>query len=103
MSALSDYYQTVEMGLSLCFRKIALLLSLDRRKRAKECTLIGAVGFGSDQGLVGQFNDTITDYAVKELETLPGKARFGLSESAFIHAWQMWACNRLDSIMCEIR
>jgi F-type H+-transporting ATPase subunit gamma len=35
---------------------------------------IGAVVFGSDQGLVGQFNDVVADYAVKTLAALPGKA-----------------------------
>jgi F-type H+-transporting ATPase subunit gamma len=29
--------------------------------------------FGSDQGLVGQFNDVVADYAIKELAALPNK------------------------------
>ena len=29
--------------------------------------------FGSDQGLVGQFNDVVADFAVKTLAALPGK------------------------------
>jgi len=75
VSALSDYYHTVELGLGLCFRKIALMPALQEGKAQKNTRLIGAVVFGSDQGLVGQFNDIITDYAVKELKTLPGKAQ----------------------------
>ena len=75
VSALSDYYQTVELGLGLCLRKIALLPAPTEGKGQKNACLIVAVVFGSDQGLVGQFNDTITDYAVKELETLPSKAQ----------------------------
>lgn len=75
VSALSDYYHTVELGLGLCFRKIALLPEPAEGKRQKSERLIGAVVFGSDQGLVGQFNDLITDYAVKELETLNGKVQ----------------------------
>ena len=35
----------------------------------------GAIVFGSDQGLVGQFNDVIADYAIKTLAALPGKAQ----------------------------
>jgi F-type H+-transporting ATPase subunit gamma len=73
VSALSDYYHTVELGLGLCFRKIALLPEPAEGKGQKSEHLIEAVVFGSDQGLVGQFNDLITDYAVKELQTLPGK------------------------------
>jgi F-type H+-transporting ATPase subunit gamma len=34
---------------------------------------IGVVVFGSDQGLVGQFNDAIADYAIQTLASLPGK------------------------------
>ena len=29
--------------------------------------------FGSDQGLVGQFNDVIADHSIKALAALPGK------------------------------
>lgn len=75
VNALSDYYHTVELGLGLCFRKIALLPEPVEEERQKNARLIGAVVFGSDQGLVGQFNDLITDYAVKELKTLPGRAQ----------------------------
>jgi F-type H+-transporting ATPase subunit gamma len=34
---------------------------------------IGAIIFGSDQGLVGQFNDVIADFAIKTLAALPGR------------------------------
>jgi F-type H+-transporting ATPase subunit gamma len=75
VSALSDYYHTVELGLGLCFRKIALLPESAEESKQKNSRLLAAVVFGSDQGLVGQFNDIITNYAVKELEALPGKAQ----------------------------
>ena len=75
VSALSDYYHTVELGLGLCFRKIELMPAPQEGKTQKDARLIGAVVFGSDQGLVGQFNDIITDYAVRELEALPGKSQ----------------------------
>jgi F-type H+-transporting ATPase subunit gamma len=75
VSALSDYYSTVELGLGVCFREISLLPAPEKPKSQKSAGAIGAVVFGSDQGLVGQFNDIITDYAVKELASLPGKAQ----------------------------
>jgi F-type H+-transporting ATPase subunit gamma len=31
--------------------------------------------FGSDQGLVGQFNEVVADFAIKTLAALPGKPR----------------------------
>ena len=73
--ALSDYYHTVELGLGLCFRKIALMPAPQEGKGQKNTRFIGAVVFGSDQGLVGQFNDIITGHAVRELKALPGKAQ----------------------------
>jgi F-type H+-transporting ATPase subunit gamma len=43
------------------------------RKGQTGAGVLGAVVFGSDQGLVGQFNDVVADYAVKTLAALPGK------------------------------
>ncbi len=71
--ALGDYYRTVELGLGVCFRgtgSAALMTGETRRTDAGE---IGAVVFGSDQGLVGQFNDVVADHAVKTLAALPAK------------------------------
>lgn len=34
--------------------------------------VIGAIVFGSDQGLVGQFNDVVADHAIKALTALSG-------------------------------
>jgi F-type H+-transporting ATPase subunit gamma len=75
VSALDDYYRTVELGLGVCFREIAFLPPQEAPKKQKRAGSVGAVVFGSDQGLVGQFNDVITDYAVKELSVHPGKAQ----------------------------
>ena len=36
---------------------------------------IEAVVFGSDQGLVGRFNDVVADYAIQTLGALPGRPR----------------------------
>lgn len=71
--ALADYYRTVELGLGVCFRKSGPAPLLAERKRPAASGTIGAVVFGSDQGLVGQFNDVVADYAVKTLAALPAK------------------------------
>ena len=71
--ALADYYHTVELGLGVCFRKSGPVPLIAKRKRQIVTGAIGAIIFGSDQGLVGQFNDVVADYAVKTLLTLPGK------------------------------
>jgi F-type H+-transporting ATPase subunit gamma len=71
--ALADYYRNVELGLAACFRKSGPAPLIAERKRQTVKGAIGAVVFGSDQGLVGQFNDVVADYAVKTLAALPAK------------------------------
>jgi len=71
--ALGDYYRTVELGLSACFRESTLAAPMTKQKKQIDAGAIGAVVFGSDQGLVGQFNDVVADYAIKTLAALPGK------------------------------
>src|SRR5664279_4877432 len=72
--ALDDYYRTVELGLGVCFRESGSAHLIIDRKKPTVAGAIGAVVFGSDQGLVGQFNDVVADYAVKTLAALPAKA-----------------------------
>ncbi len=71
--ALEDYHRTVELGLSACFREIEPTASPLPGKGESEGDTIGAVVFGSDQGLVGQFNDVVADHAIETLSALPGK------------------------------
>src|SRR5665213_382505 len=68
--ALADYYRTVELGLGACFRESGPGPSIARLKGDTAPHAIRAVVFGSDQGLVGQFNDVVADYEVKELAAL---------------------------------
>jgi F-type H+-transporting ATPase subunit gamma len=71
--ALDDYYRTVELGLGVCFRESGSAQLIIDREKPTVAGAIGAVVFGSDQGLVGQFNDVMADYAIKTLAALPGK------------------------------
>jgi F-type H+-transporting ATPase subunit gamma len=73
VKALAEYYRTVELGLGACFRRRDVIDLLPERNVTRGEPGIGAVVFGSDQGLVGQFNDVVADFAVKTLATLPGK------------------------------
>jgi len=72
--ALGEYYRTVELGLGVCFRGTGSAAWMTEETRRTDAGAIGAVVFGSDQGLVGQFNDVVADYAVKTLTALPAKA-----------------------------
>lgn len=71
--ALDGYYRTVQLGLSVCFRTGGPAAAAAERK--KDSGMTGAVVFGSDQGLVGQFNDVVADYAAQTLAALPGKKK----------------------------
>lgn len=70
--ALDDYYRTVRLGLVACFRQGEPLGATTPATR-KEDEAIGAVVFGSDQGLVGQFNEVMAEFVVNTLANLPGK------------------------------
>jgi len=74
VEALKDYYRTVELGLSVCLRKQGPPAAGPVRARAQR-TLLGAVVFGSDQGLVGRFNEVVTGLASNSLQALPGETK----------------------------
>lgn len=71
--ALADYYRTVELGLGVCFRGVGSDAGMSGATSRTDAGVIGAVVFGSDQGLVGQFNEVLADYALTTLADLPGK------------------------------
>jgi F-type H+-transporting ATPase subunit gamma len=64
----------VELGLGASFRENEPAAAMAQPKAPARAGAISAIVFGSDQGLVGQFNDVVADYAIKVLAALPGKA-----------------------------
>ena len=65
--ALDEYYRSVQLGLSVCLRsngRVGLTSAIVEPKAKRSAGLTGAVVFGSDQGLVGQFNEAISEYAI---------------------------------------
>lgn len=72
--SLDDYYRTLELGLAACFRKAGAVRFPDA-KRQRDSGTLGAVVFGSDQGLVGRFNEVVVDLATGTLRKLPGKIK----------------------------
>jgi F-type H+-transporting ATPase subunit gamma len=70
--ALGDYYRTVELGLGACLRASEPATSMMGPSPPARPEAISAIVFGSDQGLVGQFNDVVADYAIKSLAALSG-------------------------------
>lgn len=70
--SLVDYYRNVKLGLYVCLHEASETMSEGGGDK-QDTAPVGAVVFGSDQGLVGQFNDFLTDYVVKTLNTFRGK------------------------------
>jgi len=70
--SLGEYYRTISLGIIAYFRqeKIETIIENIKPKRNNE-KLICAIVFGSDQGLVGQFNDSLTNFVSKSLKDLP--------------------------------
>ncbi len=74
VKALANYYRTVELGLSASFRENRPeVFSEEEEEGHAKVRSIVAVVFGSDQGLVGQFNDEVADYAIKTLADMHGE------------------------------
>ena len=73
VAALSDYYRTVELGLVVCLRQQKV--TENSRPSRADAKTVSAIVFGSDQGLVGQFNDVIAEFASSTLNPLPGEKK----------------------------
>jgi F-type H+-transporting ATPase subunit gamma len=67
VTALRDYYRTVELGLGAWFRDNRENPVASRQRVRADA---GAIVFGSDQGLVGQFNDVVSEHAIRALTAL---------------------------------
>jgi len=74
--ALADYYRTVELGLGACFRDLDQTIGASAKDTTTQTGTTGAIVFGTDQGLVGQFNQIVADHAVTTLAALPGKPEY---------------------------
>jgi F-type H+-transporting ATPase subunit gamma len=67
--ALGDYFRTVELGLAACLHSAETEAPVRPKDQSGD---FGVVVFGSDQGLVGQFNDLVAQFAIKTLAEMPG-------------------------------
>jgi F-type H+-transporting ATPase subunit gamma len=73
--ALADYYRTVELGIGASLRDRDPSAGSGKPKAPASTPQVRAIVFGSDQGLVGQFNEIVADFAIKTLAAIPGKPR----------------------------
>ncbi len=72
--ALKDYRQAVNLGLGTCLRRIDAKAKPVPELLGRSATgAIGVIVFGSDHGLVGQFNEVIVEHATRAMRTMPGE------------------------------
>lgn len=72
VAALGDYARTVELGLGVCLRSVVSDGS-DAHVPTRQAgdPVVHAVVFGSDQGLVGRFNEVVVEHASEQLAASP--------------------------------
>jgi F-type H+-transporting ATPase subunit gamma len=87
VESLDGYYRTVELGLVACLRRAHEMGAgeLEEARQAKGGEPVGAIVFGSDQGLVGQFNDVVVNLAIGTMTKLSGpkKKIWAVGDRAF--------------------
>lgn len=85
VKALDGYFHTVELGLAVCLRN-SEPGSIQAERRKNDGASIGAIIIGSDQGLVGRFNEVLLDFATQTLAALAEKKRKVWTIGERIHA-----------------
>jgi F-type H+-transporting ATPase subunit gamma len=73
VTALAEYDQSIALALGVCLRADGT--HVPPTARADHGQPGAAVVFGSDQGLVGEFNDVVVDAAIRALAPLPLRPR----------------------------
>ena|SRR5690554_1606239 len=71
VESLQEYYRTISLGLCACFKKEKVSLATANYNKRNSISV--AVIFGSDQGLVGRFNDLIYMHAQQILKEISGE------------------------------
>ncbi len=74
VESLNEYNRTVEMGLQIALKKMDRDIPAARKTAVSR---VGAIVFGSDQGLCGQMNALVVNHALEEMKALgiPGGNR----------------------------
>ena len=77
VESLGEYNKTIEMGFQIVMRNkpddFSAVKTPERKKR------LGAVIFGSDQGLCGSFNEQIAGYAIDKMNEIEDENRIALA------------------------
>ncbi len=86
--ALENYYQTVVLGLSVCLKGIELDFSQNLLSKIKDSGVV--VVFGTDQGLVGQFNEILARFFKEKRTILPENIKIiAVGERIEMELWEL--------------
>ncbi len=88
--AVAEYNRTIEMGLQIALSRLP---ARELPPKHPEGARLGAIVFGSDQGMCGQLNDQVVSYASRALEKLAVKR-----ESQATLAVGVRAASQLESL-----
>lgn len=82
VTALNDYHNNIEIALGASLRAAARQknrythhMQYETLSASNSNNTIHAIVFGSDQGLVGQFNEDLASFVCTTLATLPGQSK----------------------------
>jgi F-type H+-transporting ATPase subunit gamma len=67
--SLDEYYNTVQLGLTACFSQVEVPQAPINPTQTISPAVV-AIVFGSDQGLVGQFNESMVEFVIESLAKL---------------------------------
>ncbi len=75
VTSLGDYYQTVTLGIKayLTAEKVQTVIEKPSKVKNNDDEIICVIVFGSDLGLVGQFNDLISFFVKQSLKAITSK------------------------------
>lgn len=77
VSSLTDYYHTIALGIIAYFMAENIQgIQEPNEHKIKSDETVCAIVFGTDQGLVAQFNDEMANFVVESLKKIPGKKEF---------------------------
>lgn len=83
--ALGGYTRALELALAACLREMELPEAGPVRG-SKRALPAGVILFGSDQGLIGRFNEVLMEFASERLRGMPGDGRTVWAVGERMHA-----------------
>ncbi len=108
VSSLGDYYHTVSLGIVAYLMQEKIDSVIENKVYPKKGEKpVCAIVFGSDQGLVGRFNNLMANFVTQSLHTLPGpkeiwvigdRVKLLLADTGLVAAKSFAVPNSIDTV-----